>query len=112
MGTHDDISPERLRADLVHFAGLLLRLEEEGRLLEGTPRIIRMMGDLRSKLFAYEVRGTGRLAPDDPDPAEVRESLRIVEEAARRAREAREEWSRPPEDIGDWSGSGSTGEEG
>ncbi len=100
MGQHDDISPERLRADLVHFAQFLQRLDDEDRLLEATPRIIRMMGDLRSKLFAYEVRGTGRLAPPEPEPPEVQESLRIVEEAARRAREAEEEWSEP-EDFGD-----------
>jgi hypothetical protein len=99
MGRHDDITPERLRADLRRFAQLVLRLDEEGRLLEGTPRVMKMMGDLRQKLFAYEVRGAGRLAPSepevDPDSPEVQDSLRIVEEALRRAREAEGEWGGP-----------------
>lgn len=106
MGRHDDISPDRLRADLRRFAQLIRRLEDEGRLLDATPRIMKMMGDLRSKLFAYEVRSTGRLAPSDPeagsdeasDSSQIREAERIVDDAIRRARKAGEEWSTP----GDW----------
>jgi PAS domain-containing protein len=100
MGHQDDISPERLRADLRRFAQLILRLDEEGRLLEGSPRVMKMMGDLRSKLFAWEVRGARDLGPEDESEAEpLSEAERIVDEAIRRSRKAGEEWSR----AGDWS---------
>ena len=42
-------------------AELILRLEAEGRLLDATPRLLKVLGELRSKIFAYEVRATGRL---------------------------------------------------
>lgn len=99
MGHQDDISPERLRADLRRFAQLILRLDEEGRLLEGSPRVMKMMGDLRSKLFAWEVRGARDLGPDEPETEPRSEAERIVDEAIRRSREAGEEWS----PTGDWS---------
>jgi hypothetical protein len=93
MGRYDDIDPDTLRADLRYFANLILRLDADGRLLEATPRILHVLGNLRAKIFAYEVRFTGRLepAPQD-DPPEVREARRIILEAERRYREAEEEW--------------------
>lgn len=93
MGRYDDISPDDLRADLRRFAEFLLRLDREDRLLEATPRIMKLLGELRAKLFAYEVRVTGRLAPREQEPPEIAEAQRIVDDALRRAREAREEWS-------------------
>ncbi|MBI4544548.1 MAG: hypothetical protein HY703_05075, partial [Gemmatimonadetes bacterium] len=89
MGLYDDITPEALRADLRRFAELVLRLEAEGRLLEATPRLIKLLGDLRAKLFAYEIRGTHRLAPPaGPQPVESGESGRIVQEARERSKQA------------------------
>lgn len=118
MGRYDDIPPEQLRADLVRFARLLLRLEEEGRLLRAIPHIQSMLGELRQKLFAHEVRGTRNLpspprprpsgaqphAPPDASPEEeatLRESLRIVREALQREEEARREWTDPRVDSED-----------
>lgn len=112
MGRYDDIPPEQIRADLVRFARLLLRLDEEGRLLRSIPHVQSLLGDLRQKLFAHEVRGTHNLPgagaeghaeehmesvtpaelPEDPS---IRESLRIVREALARQEEAVEEWGRP-----------------
>lgn len=111
MGRYDDIPPEQIRADLVRFAHLLLRLDEEGRLLRSIPHVQSILGDLRQKLFAHEVRGTRNLpgaetedhteesadsmglldAPEDPA---IRDSLRIVREALARQEEAVEEWGR------------------
>jgi hypothetical protein len=91
MGRYDDISPEELRADLRRFAEFLLRLDRDDQLLEATPRVLKLLGELRAKLFAYEVRVTGRLAPE-PEPPEVAEAQRIVDDALRRAREAEREW--------------------
>jgi len=99
MGKYDDITPERLRSEILRFARLLIRMEEEGVLLDKTPSILRLLGELRQMLFAYEVRYTKKLLPSGPiekespeekDPR-LDESLRIVEEALRRERELQEE---------------------
>lgn len=109
MGRYDDIPPEQIRADLVRFARLLLRLDEEGRLLRSIPHVQSLLGDLRQKLFAHEVRGTRNLPGADAeghsdedgdsmglmdavDDAGIRDSLRIVREALARQEEAAEEW--------------------
>lgn len=96
MGKYDNIQPETLRADLLHFAALVQRLDREDRLLDGIPRLLKLLGDLRQKLFAYEVRATARLQPRQADePPEVREARRIIEEALRREQEMIDEWKKP-----------------
>lgn len=111
MGRYDDIPPEQIRADLIRFARLLLRLDEEGRLLRSIPHVQSLLGDLRQKLFAHEVRGTRNLpgaegdgpstedvdsmgSMDAVEDPEIRDSLRIVREALARQEEAAEEWSK------------------
>ena len=106
MGKYDDITPDRLRSELLRFARLLLTMEERGVLLEKSPTVLRLLGELRQMLFAYEVRGTRRLAPGEEGPLEsaagkeapekhddpaTRESLRIVREALERERRLLEE---------------------
>lgn len=88
----EKIDPEELRRSLLRLAALIQRLDEKGRLLEGAPRLLKLMGDLRSKIFDYEVRSTGRLLPKSEVPPEVLEAERIVQEAIRRQEEAEEEW--------------------
>lgn|SRR5688572_29292965 len=97
MGLYDDITPDGLRADLRHFADLIQRLDAEDRLLEATPRLLKVLGDLRAKIFAYEVRVTGRLFPREkrPEGPHVGEARKIVEDAIRRIEEAEREWTRP-----------------
>lgn len=92
----EKIDPEELRRSLLRLAALIQRLDEKGRLLEGAPRLLRLMGDLRSKIFDYEVRSTGRLLPKNEIPPEVLEAERIVQEAIQRQEEAEQEWE------GDW----------
>jgi len=113
MGRYEDLPPEQLRADLVRFARLLLRLDDEGRLLGAVPHVQSLLGDLRQKLFAYEVRGTNQLpgidipAGADPSPGPgvsgedlgIRDSLRIVREALARQDEATREWLHPEDDA-------------
>jgi hypothetical protein len=111
MGRYDDIPPEQIRADLIRFARLLLRLDEEGRLLRSIPHVQSLLGDLRQKLFAHEVRGTRNLpgaeteehSEEDTDSmglmeavedTGMRDSLRIVREALARQEEAAEEWGK------------------
>ncbi|MEX2527582.1 MAG: hypothetical protein WEA09_08080 [Gemmatimonadota bacterium] len=111
MGRFDEITPAVLRADLVRFARLLLRLDREGSLLDGSVEIQETLGELRQKLFAWEVRATTRLLPPSPptpareysaghdpdamDEPSLMDSLRIVREALEREEELREEWGRP-----------------
>ncbi|MGD2067352.1 MAG: hypothetical protein PVI57_01605 [Gemmatimonadota bacterium] len=103
MGTYDDITPEQLRKRLARFARLVLKLEERGDLLERSPAIMKLMGELRRMLFAYEVRCTGNLLPrkgeeeadapaemEDTDPS-IEDSARIVQEALERERELQDE---------------------
>jgi hypothetical protein len=83
-------SEERVRLELVLFADLIQRLENENRLAEALPFILHRLGDLRRLLFDYEVRATERLLPiEDPAEREARRFIREVEESVRRARE---EW--------------------
>ena len=115
MGKYDDISESRLRADLVAFARLILRLDSEDGVLTSPADLQRLLGDLRQKLFAYEVRRS-RLATDPPgefegvegrksarvteaeDPV-LKESLKVVREALRRSEEMVREWDGvPPEE--------------
>jgi hypothetical protein len=99
MRSHDNVTPDGLRADLRHFADLIVKLDAEGQLLDAAPHLLKILGDLRAKIFAHEVRFTGRLSPRveaDASPQEA-ESRRIIEEAAQREREARDEWRRRPE---------------
>lgn len=103
MGKYDDISPEELRNDLIRFARLILQLEAEGGLLTSAAELQTLLGDLRRKLFAYEIRGTpeppdsGEAAPEadeELDPV-VKESLRVVREAMERQDEMVDDWTGP-----------------
>ncbi len=97
---------DTVRAQLLHLANLIRRLEEEGALLRAIPLLLRRLGDLRRVLFDYEVRVTERLLPIE-DPLE-RESRKIVREARSREQELAEEWGRSFEvDRRDEDGDGS-----
>jgi hypothetical protein len=104
MGQYDDITEAQLRADLVRFAELLLRLEAEGGLLVSPADLQKILGELRQKLFAWEIRCSRFLDPVDPpgggplhEPAggegTLPDSLRVVREAIERQREVLREWS-------------------
>lgn len=91
MAPQEPGSPDALRADLRHFAQLVLRLEQDGVLLDATPQLLKLLGDLRAKLFAYEIRSAGRFRRDDRQRI-ADDSERIVREALERARDAEREW--------------------
>jgi len=102
MGQYDDITEAQLRADLVRFAELLLRLEAEGGLLVSPADLQKILGELRQKLFAWEIRCSRYLDPvppalSSPDlpslPDGSPDSLRVVREAIQRQREMLREWS-------------------
>ena len=107
MGRYDDITPDKLRSELLRFAELIQRMDRDELLLRSSPRILKMLGELRQMLFAYEIRGARHLGGKDlPGPQELPEgaegeqegidpaSWRVVQEALKREKELQEELER------------------
>jgi hypothetical protein len=72
--TYDEGRSRKLEALLRALAGRILELDAEGRLLEQAGELMRLVGDVKSELFHYEVRATY-------DSPEIAESRRIVRDA-------------------------------
>lgn len=72
--TYDDGRSRNLQALLKALAVRILELDAEGRLLDHAGELMRLIGDVRSELFHYEVRATY-------DTPEVAENRRIVSDA-------------------------------
>ena len=72
--TYDDGRARNLEALLRALAQRILELDADGKLLEHAGELTRLIGDVRSELFHYEVRATY-------DTPEVAENRRIVDEA-------------------------------
>jgi hypothetical protein len=72
---------ERLVALLRRLAERIRELDRAGGLLDRAPELQKLLGNVRSELFHYEVR----LTYDTP---EIAESRRIVEDAERGTRDA------------------------
>lgn len=98
--SREHLDPKRLRRNLLRLAEFIRGMDREGTLLNAAPRLLKLMGDLRSQLFEYEVRHTGRLLPKpasaEPEAETIAEgeSRQIVQEALERRREAEENWRR------------------
>ena len=80
MAEHDEVygeeRRERLLALLRELGGRIQDLDTRGELLARAPDLMRLLGDVRTELFHYEVRSTY-------DSPEVAENRRIVEDARR-----------------------------
>ena len=72
--TYDDGRARNLEALLRALAERIRELDSQGRLLEQAGELMKLIGDVRSELFHYEVRITY-------DTPEVAENRRIVREA-------------------------------
>ena len=72
--TYDDGRARNLEALLRALAGRITELDQRYELLKHAGELIKLIGDVRSELFHYEVRVTY----DTPD---IAESRRIVEDA-------------------------------
>lgn len=93
MGQYDNIGEEQLRKDLLLLATLIRKLQDEGRLLEEIPRLMSIFGDLRQKMFAYEIRAVEELIPQDEEESkQIEESRRIVHEALKSEQARLKEW--------------------
>ncbi len=99
---HDNTAARELLAELRQLADTILDLEARGRLLEDAPRLLKLLGDARSKIFSYEVRFIRGTEKPSPHPSgELADSNRVVEEAAQREQEAEQEWLKPWERHGE-----------
>ena len=106
MGRYDDITPDKLRAELLRFAELIQRMDKDQLLLRSSPRILKMLGELRQMLFAYEIRGARHLGGKDLPGQDAQPaggeatggidaaSWRVVQEALQREKELQEELER------------------
>lgn len=72
--TYDDARSRNLEGLLRALAARITELDGRGELLLSAGELMRLLGDVRSELFHYEVRATY-------DSPEVAENRRIVEEA-------------------------------
>lgn len=101
MAEHDEVygeeRRERLLALLRELGERIRQADDRGELLARAPELMRLLGDVRSELFHYEVRSTY-------DSPEVAEHRRMVDEARRTGpfdsnpEEDDEPWRRPREE--------------
>jgi hypothetical protein len=82
--TYDDGRARNLEALLRALSDRIRELDATGNLLGGAVELSKLIGDVRSELFHYEVRATY-------DTPEVAESRRIVNEAITQA-DSGEQW--------------------
>jgi hypothetical protein len=72
--TYDDSRARALENLLRALAGRIRELDADDRLLEQAGELLRLLGDVRSELFHYEVRATY-------DTPEIAEHRRVVADA-------------------------------
>jgi hypothetical protein len=72
--TYDEDRPRHLEALLRALAERIQSLDREGALLTNPGELLKLIGDIRSELFHYEVRATY-------DTPEIAEHRRIVNES-------------------------------
>jgi hypothetical protein len=72
--TYDEGRARNLEALLRALAAHIIELDSRGNLLKEAGELMKLIGDVRSELFHYEVRATY-------DTPEVAENRRIVSEA-------------------------------
>ena len=82
--TYDDGRARELERLLRSLAERIRALDAAGRLLANPAELTKLIGDVKSELFHYEVRATY-------DTPEVAESRRIVNDAIKRAEQG-ETW--------------------
>lgn len=92
--TYDDGRARNLQALLKALAERIQELDARGELLQNAGELTKLIGDVRSELFHYEVRATY-------DSPEVADSRRIVRDAEQRDGGSWEPTEWTPEDEED-----------
>ena len=95
--SYDEGRARNLEALLRALAERIRELDSQGNLLAQAGELMRLIGDVRSELFHYEVRATY-------DTPEVAENRRIVSEAHTQQETTWEktDWGRDEEDESEW----------
>ncbi len=95
--TYDDGRARNLEQLLKALAERIIELDRKGELLRHAGELMRLIGDVRSELFHYEVRATY-------DTPEVAESRRIVAEAEEKLESKwdKTEWKPDEESDPEW----------
>ena len=95
--TYDEGRARNLEALLRALSDRIRELDARGLLLDQAGELMRLIGDIRSELFHYEVRATY----DTPDIAENR---RIVDDAQKRSESQwqTKEWTADEDDDPAW----------
>jgi hypothetical protein len=94
--TYDEGRARNLEALLRALANRILELDRDGRLLDAAGELTKLIGDVRSELFHYEVRITY-------DTPEIAENRRIVSDAekSKDTKWEKTEWSPEEEEDKD-----------
>jgi hypothetical protein len=97
--TYDDGRARNLEQLLRALADHIRLLDAEGRLLANPAELTRLVGDVKSELFHYEVRATY-------DTPEVADSRRIVNDAITQSEQEeswqRKSWTEDADDAPEW----------
>jgi hypothetical protein len=95
--TYDEGRARNLEALLRALAERIQYLDAQGALLTNAGELMKLIGDVRSELFHYEVRVTY-------DTPEVAENRRIVDDARKNSESQWEktEWNPDPDDEQKW----------
>ena len=95
--TYDEGRARNLEALLATLARRILELEARGELLAYAGELMKLIGDVRSELFHYEVRATY-------DTPEVAENRRIVQDAIEKTDTQWEktDWNPDEEEPPEW----------
>lgn len=95
--TYDEGRARNLEALLRALAARIIELDSQGKLLPQAGELMKLIGDVRSELFHYEVRATY-------DTPEVAENRRIVSEALKQQENTWEktDWKGDEEDESEW----------
>jgi hypothetical protein len=95
--TYDDGRARNLEALLRALAARIAELDARGELLRHAGELMKLIGDIRSELFHYEVRATY-------DTPEIADSRRIVDDAKRQLEGSWEktDWNQDEDDDPAW----------
>ena len=97
--TYDDGRARNLEQLLRALANHIRQLDAEGRLLANPAELTRLVGDVKSELFHYEVRATY-------DTPAVADSRRIVDDAIKQSEQGIQwqgsEWTEDGESAPEW----------
>ena len=95
--TYNEGRARNLEALLRSLAGRIADLDRQGRLLSEAGELMKLIGDVRSELFHYEVRATY-------DTPEVAENRRIVADAQEEQENKwqKSEWKPDEDDPREW----------